>query len=203
MDRIGADIVSQLFAGSMSLNQVESIRIPETYLDEALELQNMRTMVQLADVRIEREQDIAMAKQVSVTFRRALVKQGCMFGFRSCEFGKTDKANLKKQYLSLVFRDRTVTLNVHKLAFADSLPCALRSFVFASIKQAVDYAMAFAGSNVKLVQICIVTVYREMCAKFPSSARWTGDVSYIQQVILGWAEASSHVIGVVFEEVSN
>ena len=188
MHRIGADILSQLFASSMMSEKLRPRENEHTYLNKEVEKDNGIMMTQLADVRMAREMSIAVARQVSHTFKIALVKQGCLLGF--CLERTTGK--VLKNYVSLVFRDRMVTLNVHKLTFANKLHCPLRGFVFRSIAKLVRSTAAFVGSNVKEVELCIMTLYNNFCTEL-APYRMSDDMSKIQEMILEWANNSSHV----------
>ena len=82
INRIGADTIGQLLASSMLSEKLQPRAVEHTYLNKAVEQANSVMMTELADVRMGREMSIAMARQVSRTFKIALVKQGCLLGSR-------------------------------------------------------------------------------------------------------------------------
>ena len=189
MDRIGKDITSRLFAFYEHSDKLQPKAVTSTYLNEKNEKNNRTMMTKLADVQLQKEMNVAMARQVSVTFKSALAKQGCLFGFRL----RTMTQKNERNYVSLVFADRIVTLNVHKVKFAKRLDCPLRSFVFRSIAKIIESTQALICSNVKAVEICVTTLYDKFCEEL-SPYCMPDDLSNIKQTILEWAKESSHVI---------
>jgi hypothetical protein len=195
MDRIGNDITSRLFAYYAHSEELQPKAVTSTYLNKEIEEKNRTMMTKSADVRMQKEMTMAMARQVSVTFKRALAKQGCMFGFRLTTVTQQNERN----YVSLVFPDRIVTLNVHKVKFAKRLRCPLRSFVFRSIAKIIESTQALVDSNVKAVEVCVITLYRNFCDELPLY-RMPDDISDIKHTILEWAKDSSHVIETTLDE---